>query len=86
MKNLPLLSILACSAVTFATVGCTTPDIANTKKNRDDVARMKEESQGYEKKGGNLSGDYLADLMLNGSGKKSNKPVFDQPRGGDKSP
>lgn len=86
MKNQSPLSVVACSAVTLAMIGCATPDTANTKKNRDDVARMQQESQGYAKKGGNLSGDYLANLALNGSGKKSNKPVFDQPRGDNKAP
>lgn len=78
--------MVACSAVTLAMIGCATPDTANTKKNSDDVARMKEESRGSEKKDGNLRGDYLADLLLNGGGKKSNTPVFDQPRGDDKTP
>jgi hypothetical protein len=74
-----LLSGLSLAALAFC--GCATSDVANT--NRDDVARMKAEAQRSEKTDGSLRTDYLADLALNGSGKKSNKPVFDQPRGGD---
>jgi len=71
--------MLAVGLVLFA--GCKTAPTANTRKNRDDLARVEERAKQYEKKDGSLSGDYLADLALNGSGKKSNKPVFDQPRG-----
>jgi hypothetical protein len=75
--------LIGLSIAALSLCGCATSDVANTKKNRDDVARMKEEAQHSEKTDGSLRADYLADLALNGSGKKSNKPVFDQPRGGD---
>lgn len=73
--------MLAVGLMLFA--GCQTAPTANTRKNRDDLARVEETAKQYEKKDGGLSGDYLVDLALNGSGKKSNKPVFDQPRGND---
>ena len=83
MKAQPLIAVVAAGLAAFGTVGCTTTDAANTKKNRDDVARMNAEAQAYEKKDGSLAADYLVELALNGSGKKANKPVFDQPRGDD---
>jgi outer membrane usher protein FimD/PapC len=84
MKTRCPLIAAASVAATFGTIGCATSGTANTKRNRDDVALMKEEAQRYEKKDGSLSGDYLVDLTLNGTGTKSNKPLFDQPRGDDK--
>jgi hypothetical protein len=83
MKTQQLLSLVL-SIVALSITGCATSDVANTKKNGDDVARMKEEAQRSERTDGSLRADYLANLVLNGSGEKSNKPVFDKPRGDDR--
>ena len=61
--------------------GCTAPDTTNTKKNRDAFAQVESRAKNFEMKDGSLGGDYVADLLLNGRGKKSNKPLFDQPIG-----
>jgi hypothetical protein len=82
MKTQQLASLGLC-IVALSITGCATSDVTNTKKNRDDVARMKENARRSERNDGSLRADYFADLALNGSGKKSNKPVFDQPRGDD---
>lgn len=73
------LIILAIMSAALA--GCAAPKTANTKNNRDDLARIESNAKNYEKTDGSLGGDYVADLLLNGSGKKSNKPLFDQPIG-----
>ena len=76
-----IISASISATVVTALFGCAAPDISNTKKNREDLARVEERAKRFEKKDGSLSGDYVADVLLNGSGKKSSKPVFDQPRG-----
>jgi hypothetical protein len=50
MKIRIVLVVSACSVAAFAMGGCAAPGTANTKKNRDDVALMKEEAQRYEKR------------------------------------
>jgi hypothetical protein len=84
MKKQHMFVAATCSVAVLSISGCAAPSTSNTKKNRDEVALMKEEAQRFEKRDGSLSPDYVADLVLNGSGKKSSKPVFDQPRGDDK--
>lgn len=80
MKTHFLVSILVLMALTAGLAGCTAANTANTEKNSDEVARMRQEARGYEKKDGNLDAGYLVDRTLNG-GRDFNKPVFDQPRG-----
>ena len=81
MNAKAIISAVLCSIAGTVFLGCAVPATSNTKKNREDLARVEERAKRFEKKDGSLSGDYIADVLLNGSGKKSNKPVFDQPRG-----
>lgn len=64
-----------------ALAGCAAPDTSNTPKNRDQLERMKAEAKDYQNKDGSIDPAYAVDEFLNGSGKRSNKPVFDQPIG-----
>ena len=81
MNAKAVISPVLCSIAIAALFGCAVPATSNTKKNREDLARVADRAKRFEKKDGSLSGDYVADVLLNGSGKNSNKPVFDQPRG-----
>lgn len=81
MNKKAIISAVLCSIAAAALSGCAVPATSNTKKNREDLARVEDRAKRLENKDGSLGGDYFADLALNGSDKKSNKPVFDQPRG-----
>jgi hypothetical protein len=83
MKIRPSLVIIGGSLTLAVLGGCASPQVSNNKKNHDDLALLKEDARQYERKDGNLRPDYVADLLLNGTGRKTNKPAFDQPRGND---
>ncbi len=85
MNTKPVLPVVLCFIALAALPGCAAPATSNTKKDREDLARVEDRAKKFENKDGSLSGDYVADLLLNGSGKRSNKPVFDQPRGDENS-
>ena len=81
MKQAPLSGVVLCVITPLILAGCVSPDVRNTKKDRDDYARMENHAKELQKPDGSLSGVYVIDTLLNGSGKTENKPVFDQPRG-----
>lgn len=81
MKTKLLFPLFAGGIVVCALAGCATADTASTHPNRGDVARMKQQAQNYENEDGSLDPVYLAKLALSGNGRKSNEPLFDQPRG-----
>lgn len=64
-----------------AFAGCAAPDMANTQRNRDHYARLADQAQRSTRPDGSLRGDYVVDKIVNGPGRSTATPVFDQPRG-----